>query len=602
MSTTSFRPLLRFSVMLAIAAAPVCAQTTERVSVSTGGTLANNDCVWPQISADGRFVSFYTSASTLDAADTNGFSDVYRRDRSTGTTTRASLGNGGVQGNSSCNFYNGISGDGRYVAFASFASNLVVGDTNGVYDAFVRDMQLGTTERVSVGTGGVQGNGQSGADGIAISRDGRYVAFLSSATNLDPVVPGDTNGFKDIYVRDRVALTTERVSFGAGGVQANASAEWVSISGDGRYVAWQSVATNLVPLDTNGFRDIFLRDRTTGTTTRVSVAPGGGQANDQSSLPAISPDGRFVAFGSAATNLVAGDTNGFSDVFLRDLSAGTTERVSLSTAGTQGNLDSYQPSVSQDGRYVAFYATASNLVGGDTNGFSDVFLRDRILGTTERLSLTNGGAQGNQGGTSPTISADGRFAAFDSISTNLVGADTNGFEDCFVRDRGAASAFTAFCFGDGSVVPCPCGNNGGAGRGCENSATTSGAQLAASGAPSLSADTVVLTSSGGLPSSFGIPLQGSAAIAATNFGDGLRCAGGTLVRLFVKSAVGGVITAPQGGDPTISARSAALGDTIPIGATRIYQVYYRDPDPVFCPGPTGNTFNVSGAVAIAWGA
>ena len=160
---------------------------------------------------------------------------------------------------------------------------------------------------------------------------------------------------------------------------------------------------------------------------------------------------------------------------------------------------------------------------------------------------------------------------------------------------------TPFCFGDGSGTACPCVNSGAAGHGCENSAGTGGAMLTVTGAASLSADTVQLTCSGELPTALSIVLQGTSAIAPVNFGDGLRCTGGFLKRLYVKSASGGVVIAPQPGDPSISARSAALGDPIPLGATRNYQVYYRDASPSFCPNPPGSTFNVSGAIAVAWG-
>ena len=222
--------------------------------------------------------------------------------------------------------------------------------------------------------------------------------------------------------------------------------------------------------------------------------------------------------------------------------------------------------------------------------------------TTERVSVDSGGAQGNFYSYSPSISADGRYVAFRSLASNLVPGDTNGWQDVFVRDRGAGWAFTVFCSGDGSGAACPCGNSGGAGNGCENSAGTGGARLTASGVASLSADTAQLTSSGELPTALSIVLQGDAAIAPVNFGDGLRCTGGVLKRLYVKSASGGVVIAPQPGDPSVSARSAALGDPIPLGATRDYQVYYRDASPSFCPNPPGGTFNVSGAIAVAWGA
>jgi Tol biopolymer transport system component len=230
----------------------------------------------------------------------------------------------------------------------------------------------GTTERVSVSTGGVQAYWPS--DDPALSADGRFVAFHSDASHL---VPGDTNGLGDVFVRDRRTGRTERVSVSTRGVQGDRDGGSPALSADGRFVAFHSEATNLVPGDTNGKRDVFVRDRQAGTTERVSVSTAGGQANDYSYTPAISPGGRFVAFQSLATNLVPGDTNGWGDVFVRDRQAGTTERVSVSTGGVQGNDSSYFPAISAVGRFVAFTSKATNLVPGDTNGKRDVFVRTR---------------------------------------------------------------------------------------------------------------------------------------------------------------------------------------------------------------------------------
>jgi hypothetical protein len=189
--------------------------------------------------------------------------------------------------------------------------------------------------------------------------------------------------------------------------------------------------------------------------------------------------------------------------------------------------------------------------------------------------------------------------AFQSLASNLVAGDTNGTDDIFVRDRGQPP-IVASCFGDGTGVPCPCGNSGLAGHGCENSSSTGGAHLTASGIPSLASDTLVLTSSAERPTAFSIFLQGSVFITPVVYGDGLRCAGGILKRLYNRNAVGGVVSAPQGADPSVSARSATLGDTIPMGATRHYQVYYRDPSTSFCPNPPGNTWNVCNALSAVW--
>jgi Tol biopolymer transport system component len=404
---------------------------TARVPVGPGRQQANGDSSEPAISADGRFVAFASGASNLVAGDTNGTYDVFVRDRKLQVTRRVSVGPGGQQANSS-SVGPAISADGRFVAFSSYASNLVAGDTNGTYDVFVRDLVAQVTRRVSVGPGGQQANKLSGEP--AISAHGRYVVFDSLASNL---VAGDTNYADEVFVRDRVAHLTRRVSVGPGGQQANNNSFVPAISADGRFVAFTSSASNLVAGDTNDTDDVFVRDRMAQVTRRVSVGPGGQQANDGSSRPAISAHGRFVAFRSRASNLVAGDTNGTDDVFVRDRKAHVTRRVSVGPAGQQANSSSFQPAISAHGRFVAFDSFASNLVAGDTNNNYDVFVRDRRAQLTRRVSVGPGGQQANGRSFQPAISAHGRFVAFRSYATNLVPGDTNGIPDVFVRDRKA---------------------------------------------------------------------------------------------------------------------------------------------------------------------
>ena len=216
----------------------------------------------------------------------------------------------------------------------------------------------------------------------AISADGRFVAFNSFASNL---VPGDTNGATDIFVRDRELGTTRRVGVGLGGVQANEASTAAAVSANGRFVAFDSFASNLVPGDDNFARDVFVYDRRAGTTRRVSVGSAG--SNGESFFPAISADGRFVAFVSSATDLVPGDTNNEDDIFVRDLELGATRRVSVGPGGTQGNGPSSGPALSADGRFVAFEIAANTLVPGDTNGATDIFVRDhgvQLHPTSER--------------------------------------------------------------------------------------------------------------------------------------------------------------------------------------------------------------------------
>lgn len=251
-----------------------------------------------------------------------------------------------------------------------------------------------STTRVSLSSAGLQGDRDTYASGI--SANGRYVLFNSIATNL---VPGDTNDASDVFVRDRAASVTARISVTTGGVQANGRSGTAAMSASGRYIVFESTASNLVGGDTNHVSDVFLHDQGSGVTTRVSVGNGGRQGNGESSFPAISADGRYVAFQSMASNLVPGDTNGLSDVFIRDLASRRTTRVSLNSRGRQARCDSSgcestEPAVSAHGRYVAFESSATNLVRRDTNRLADVFVRDRRTGRTTRVSVDSRGRQG----------------------------------------------------------------------------------------------------------------------------------------------------------------------------------------------------------------
>ncbi len=381
------------------------------------------------VSSDGRYVTFQSAASNLVPGDTNAQLDIFVRDTQAGATTRVSVSSSGTQANGDSQEPS-MSADGRYVAFWSNATNLVFGDTNSTSDVFVHDLQTGSTIRASVGVGGVQGNGASGNQS-ALSADGRYVAFRSVANNL---VPGDTNGFFDIFVRDVIAGVTSRVSTATDGTQTNEQSYHPSLSADGRYVAFTSFANTLVVGDTNGQSDAFVRDTQENTMTRVSVDNAGTEGNNLSSDPAISSDGRYVAFWSRASNLVSGDSNGRADVFVRDRDLGTTMRVSLDSAGNQGNGDSWYPDFSPDSRNLVYYSAASNLVNGDTNGQMDVFVVDRQTGATSRVSVDSNGAQGNRLSADPAASNGGRFVSFWSVATNLIDGDLNGADDVFVRD------------------------------------------------------------------------------------------------------------------------------------------------------------------------
>ena len=434
------------------------------------------------VSANGRFVAFASGASNLVAGDTNrcydddagkhyNCEDVFVRDRTTGRTSRLSVSGRGEQGNAASGQHAlAISGDGQLVAFDSYASNLVAGDTTqchelrdpgqggGCPDVFVRDRQAGTVEQVDVSSSGEPAEGESYTLLDSISTDGRFVVFESDAANL---VPGESRCdwrvsermCSDVFVRDRATRTTERVSVrltckpdpyapnrcydGDPAAESPADSGSGSISGNGRFVAFYSASSQLVPGDTNNVADVFVRDRLKKTTERVSIGRNKAQANDQSGAPAISSDGRFVAFVSYASNLVAGDTNKSPDVFVRDRTRGTTDRISVSTRGREANDGSYWPKLSANGRLIAYTSSASNLVPSDTNKANDVFVHDRVTRKTVRVDVSTTGAptERNRQTYLAAISSTGRFVVFQSEASNLVAGDTNRRFDVFLRDR-----------------------------------------------------------------------------------------------------------------------------------------------------------------------
>jgi WD40 repeat protein len=357
--------------------------------------------------------------------------DRFGPEQGKGMTTRVSVASDGTQGDAD-SFFPAVSANGWVIAFLSRASTLVADDTNGVEDVFVHDQRTGETERVSVATDGTQGDDDS--YNLALSANGRVVAFASEASTL---VAKDTNGVRDIFVHDRRTAETTRVSVASDGTEANARSSGVVLSADGQVVAFLSEASTLVPDDTNGRADIFVHDRRAGETTRVSVATDGTQGDDYSLSVALSADGRVVAFISEARTLVPDDTNGRADVFVHDRRTGETTRVSVANDGTQANGGSGGLGLSADGQVVAFQSTANTLVVGDSNETYDVFVHDRQTGETTRVSIATDGTEGN--GPSnwgfPALSAKGRVIVFGSEASTLVPGDTNGAVDVFVHDR-----------------------------------------------------------------------------------------------------------------------------------------------------------------------
>ncbi|MHB8810876.1 MAG: hypothetical protein ACYC9M_12820 [Desulfobulbaceae bacterium] len=331
-------------------------------------------------------------------------------------TELVSISSEGTQGNS-YSYRGSISGDCRYVAFESDANNLVPGDTNNDQDIFIRDRKTGTTTRVNINSSGSQGNNHS--FGAIISFTGRYVTFTSRATNL---VQGTTNGFDGVFVHDRQTKKTSMASISSSGSEGNNHSYASAISSDGRYVCFASYASNLVENDTNGVADIFVHDRQTGETIRVDVDSAGAQANKGGASPSVSADGRYIAFESSSSNLVADDTNTKSDIFVHDQLTGATTRISVDSMGNQADGNSDYPVIASEGGYVVFRSYAANLVPNDTNGLSDTFLHNLETGTTVRVSEGSKGeqAEGPYGSDYNYLSGDGRFILFTSAALNLV--------------------------------------------------------------------------------------------------------------------------------------------------------------------------------------
>ncbi len=405
----------------------------ERVSVSDVGIEGDGGSTYPSLSSNGRYVAFQSEATNLVAGDTNVAKDIFVYDRTLNTIERVSVNSAEAEGDGISEYPN-ISADGNYVVFSSSATNLVAGDTNGIQDVFLRNIALGTTTRISVDSDEVEGDTDSYS--AYISSDGNFVTFVSDATNL---VAGDTNASPDIFLRNIALGTTTRISVDSDEVEGeNSDGDIQSMSSDNNLVVFSSTSTNLVAGDTNGARDVFLRDIALGTTTRISVDSDEVEGDAFSADPIISADGNYIVFQSDATNLVADDTNGVRDIFLRDIALGTTTRISVDDLGNEGDGESYFPTISNDGQYIVFFSNATNLVSNDTNALFDVFLYDRDTETVVRISVDDDGNQisaVNEVQSRPSISEDNQYIAFDfynEAGDGLVLDDTNDTYDVFV--------------------------------------------------------------------------------------------------------------------------------------------------------------------------
>jgi len=406
----------------------------SRANLSTRGIEADGQTFGAVLSASGRFVAFASGAS-LVRGDRNGVSDVFVRDLVRRRTWRASISVAGAESDGP-SMKPSISADGSIVAFPSAATNLVPDDRNGVPDVFVRDRAARLTRRIGTGR---EGEADAGSLAALVSANGRTIAFSSDASNL---VPGDGNGTMDVFVTDTVTGRTRRVSVGPFGETLERS-EASSIDARGEVVAFRSYATNLVHGDWNGKADVFVFDRRTGVTERVNVSSTGDEARAATFRGVVSGNGRFVGFRSRARNLVPHDANQALDAFVHDRWTGATTRISIAWDGDEAEAGDFdrstrrsffmsRPFLSGDGRFAAFTSLAANLVPGDRNGVSDVFVHDLLTGATARVSVPAEGGEANGASVVAGISADGSAVAFTSLADNLVPGDTNGRRDVFV--------------------------------------------------------------------------------------------------------------------------------------------------------------------------
>jgi len=426
-------------VALGIGTAVAGSGTTTLISKSSAGVKGDGESLFPSVSGDGRYVAFRSDARNLHPDDTDGRPDVFVRDRVKNTLLLISRADGpnGEKGDGS-SFNPRISADGRRVAFRSRAPNLDPDDTDKDSDIFVRNLITDKTSLISraSGAGGVKGNGESNTP--SISADGRVIAFRSEATNLDPA---DADATVDIYVRDLNNNETTLISraSGAGGVKGNNESTFPVISGDASLVAYRSESTNLDPADKSNDRDIYARELASDKTIIVSRAKGakGKVGNSDSTFASISENGRYVAFDSLANNLTSHDKDKSADVLRRDLKKHRTILVSRAGGlnGPKQDEGAAEPTISADGRYVAFHATGTNLGGAKPDlSTLDVFVRDTKIGRTILMSKGPGGKEANKLAAEPWISADGSVVAFHSEATNLSKDDNDGLLDVFVRE------------------------------------------------------------------------------------------------------------------------------------------------------------------------
>lgn len=554
------RNSLRSACALAALAAPLLSQSTIRLTAGLAGAEPDGLSSEPQMSGDGRFVVYTSLANNLTPDDTSAASDIFLHDLVLGTRELISVRIPGMLAPGECGGPV-VSDDGNWVAYWSTATNLVAGGT-ATADIYVRDRAAATTTCITTGWAG-------NSTAPTITPDGRYLAFQSLADN---VVAGGM--FEDVFRYDRQTNTFVLISQSTAGVAGNMESLAPRISADGNQVTFLTASSNFLLQDTNGVVDVYLRDVAAVRTRRTSVNWLGNELTSASSTASMTRDGGMLCFVNAEAAASSGDSDVNDDVLVRTLQGGFLTRVSTPASGKGGNGISNDGVIAGNGRYVAFRSNGTDLVPADpTPGAADIYLKDMETRAIEVVSLSSAGAAAGDP-SSPALSLDGRFIAF-ATTTGLVSGDANGLTEIYVRDRGVI-VFTTPCAGDGSSTPCPCGNPGYPGNGCENYGLTGGVRLAATGNPSLSGDTLHLALTGF--SALTTPLayfQGDGLLnggLGVAFGDGVHCVGGNTIRFARRNSVNGM-SEYGAGVPSDTAVSIAGHVDVP-GSTRYYQATY----------------------------
>jgi hypothetical protein len=535
------------------------AQQTTRISVDFSGAQSDGSCAFPMISADGSRVAYMSSATNLVPGPSSSATfHVYVHDRLSGNVQRASVSSNGALANADCRLPE-LSATGRYVTFVSSASNLAQPVSSVPHDnVFLRDLSNGTTTLVSVGAAGVPADAPSTQ--ASVSSDGRFVAFVSKALNL--TIPGGfpfLSSLDEVYLRDMVTGVTTWVTMPMPGFPPSGSSSAVSISDSGEWVAFATGSTTLVLGDFNQAPDIFLYSRTTATLDPITFRPPFVfLANDRSEFPRVSSSGDFVVFTSRASNLTAGDTNGRDDVFAWERSTDTFRRASQTPTGGNANQSSYNGAISSDGVWVVFTTSATNLIPGDTNNTDDVLRKNLATGAIERLSVSTAGQQGSSGSGAVSCSSDGRSVAFVSFANNLVPGDTNNTFDVFLHGPPCSD----------QIIYCTAKTNS---NGCVPTICSSGrASISNSSQLRITAHRVLNLKSG-------LFFWGSAPQAAPFFG-GTLCVGAPIVRTAIQQSGGNTTTNDCTGSFQFDFTSAYIAASgLAVGMQVYGQWWYRDP-------------------------